>query len=153
MESDRRQRYLETFLQDRAPRAVRELIPIVNRWNEILASIPGLSKRHPGVHCRIANLSSGLLTVEADHPGWLQLLQWHQGELVERLQASFPVLAIKGVQFRLTRAGDPVERPNVVMPQPVRPELSPDEQAQLEHILQDLESLIQRKSGTTENSV
>lgn len=153
MENDRRQRYLETLLQGRAPTAVRELIPVVNRWNEILSSIPGLHKRHPGAHCRIAGLSGSVLTVEADHPAWLQLLQWHQGELVDRLGRAFPALGIRAVQFRLTKAGETVERPNVVMPDPVKPELSAEEQGQLDTILADLEALIRKKTKDGENSV
>lgn len=153
MENDRRQRYLESLLQGRAPAAVRELIPVVNRWNEILSSIPGLHKRHPGVHCRVSGLSGSVLTVEADHPAWLQLLQWHQGELVDRLGQHFPALGIRAVQFRLAKAGSPVERPNVVMPEPVKPELTAGEQAQLELILADLEALIQKKTKDGEQSV
>lgn len=152
MENDRRQRYLETLLQGRAPTAVRELIPVVNRWNEILSSIPGLHKRHPGAHCRIAGLSGSLLTVEADHPAWLQLLQWHQGDLVERLDRHFPALGIRAVQFRLTKAGETVERPNVIMPDPVKPDLSAEEQGQLDTILADLEALIRKKTKDGENS-
>jgi hypothetical protein len=152
MESDRRQRYLETLLQGRAPVAVRELIPVVNRWNELLASIPGLHKRHPGAHCRIAGLAGTVLTVEADHPAWLQLLQWHQQELVDRLGRAFPALGIRAVQFRLTRAGEAVERPNVVMPEPVKPELTPEEQTQLDGLLADLEALIRNKGKDGANS-
>lgn len=152
MENDRRQRYLESLLQGRAPTAVRELIPIVNRWNEILGSIPGLYKRHPGVHCRVAGLSGSVLTVEADHPAWLQLLQWHQGEIVERLAQHFPSLGVRAIQFRLTKAGSPVERPNVVMPDPVKPELSVEEQEQLDTILADLEALIRKKTKDGEKS-
>lgn len=153
MEHDRRQRYLETLLQGRAPTAVRELIPVVNRWNEILASIPGLYKRRPGAHCRISGLAAGVLSVEADHPAWLQLLQWHQGDIVQRLDQAFPVLHIRALQFRLTRAGDQVERPNVVMPDPVKPELTPEEQDQLAVILADLEDLIRKKGGNGEKSI
>lgn len=152
MENDRRQRYLETLLQGRAPTALKELIPVVNRWNEILSSIPGLHKRRPGVHCRIAALSGSVLTVEADHPAWLQLLQWHQGELVQKLEQHFPVLGIRAVQFRLTKAGSPVERPNVVMPDPVKPDLSAEEQEQLDTILADLEALIRSKGREGSNS-
>ncbi len=126
---------------------------MVNRWGEILSSIPGLHKRNPGAHCRISALVGGVLTVEADHPAWLQLLQWHQGELVERLDRAFPVLKIKAVQFRLPKAGDQVERPNVVMPEPVKPDLSPAEKAQLDTILADLEALIRKKAPGGEKSV
>ena len=152
MENDRRQRYLENLLKNRAPTGVRELIPVVNRWNELLATIPGLHRRHPGAHSRVGGLVSGVLTIEADHPAWLQLLQWHQSELVVRLAAWFPVLGIKAVQFRLSRAGEPVERPNVVMPDPVKPELTPAEQTQLDSIIADLEALIRKKTGDAENS-
>jgi|GEM_PF-1409431 hypothetical protein len=153
MESDRRQRYLETLLQGRAPAAVRELIPVVNRWNELLASIPGLHKRHPGAHCRISALAGGALTIEADHPAWLQLLQWHQGEIVERLKSSFPTLAIQTLQFRLTRPGEAVERPTVVMPDPVKAELSDDDKAQLADLVAELEDMIRKKTGAGEKSV
>lgn len=152
MEKDRRQRYLETLLQKRAPAELQELIPVVNRWNEILASVPGLSRRHPGAHCRIAGLAAGVLTVEADHPAWLQLLQWHENAIVDRLAAAFPILKIAAVRFRLVKAGDRVERPNVVMPDPVKPELSAEEQAQLDGILADLEDLIRKKGGAGGNS-
>jgi len=153
MEHDRRQRYLETLLQGRAAAPLKELVPVVSRWNDILSSIPGLYKRHPGAHCRIAGLAAGVLTVEADHPAWLQLLQWHQADLVERLARAFPDLAIRAVQFRLVRGGERIERPNVVMPEPVKPELSPEEQGQLDHILADLEDLIRKKTGGGEKSV
>jgi len=152
MDPDRRQRYLESLLRSRAPSAIQELIPVVNRWNELLASIPGLARRHPGAHCRVAGLSGTVLTVEADHAAWLQLLQWHERELVERLARGFPALGIRAVQFRLSRAGAPVERPTVVMPDPVKPELSAEEQAQLDTILADLEALIRRKGTEGPNS-
>lgn len=153
MEPDRRQRYLETLLQNRAPVAIRELIPVVSRWNEILGSVPGLHRRHPGAHCRIAALAGGVLTVEADHPAWLQLLQWHQGEIIDRLERAFPQLGIRAMQFRLVKAGDRVERPNVVMPDPVKPDLSPEEQGQLDVILAELEEMIQKKGRDGEKSV
>ena len=153
MENDRRQRYLEKLLQGRAPGTIRELIPVVNRWNEILGSIPGLYKRHPGAHCRISGLTAGVMTVEADHPAWLQLLQWHQGALVEKLAQAFPALGVKVVQFRLTRAGDPVERPTVVMPDAVKPELSPADREQLDSLIRELEEMIRKKTSTGENTV
>ena len=147
MENDRRQRYLENLLRGRSGGAVRELIPVVNRWNEILSSIPGLRKRHPAAHCRLSGLASGVLTVEADHPAWLQLLQWHQVELVENLARAFPELKIRAVQFRLTRAGDHVERPTVIMPDPVKPQLSIEEQAALDSLLAELEAMIRRNES------
>ena len=152
MELDRRQKYLENLLKAGTRGAVKALVPVVNRWDEVLTSIPGLNKRHPGTHSRIADLSAGLLTVEADHAAWLQLLQWHQGEILSRLQRSFPTLSIRALQFRLTRAGEPVERPNVVMPAPVKTQLSVAEQTQLDSLIGDLELLIGHKREAGESS-
>jgi hypothetical protein len=73
--------------------------------------------------------------------------------LVERLAATFPNLGIRALQFRLSRPGDVVERPNVVMPDPIKPDLSPEEQEKLDAILADLEALIRKKSRDGENSV
>lgn len=152
MDLERRQKYLEELLQKRAPEGVRELVPVVNRWNEILSSIPGLSKRHPGAHCRVGSLLGGVLTIEADHSAWLQLLQLHQGPLTERLSRAFPNLSIRAVRFRLSPPGQVIERPNVVMPDPVKPELSDEEQAHLAQVLSDLEELIAKKRRGDENS-
>ncbi len=152
MENDRRQKYLETLLQGRATATVKQLIPVVNRWNEVLASVPGLQKRHPGTHCRISALAGEVLTVEADHPAWLQLLQWHEGALRERLVAAFPSLGIRALQFRLTRAGDPVERPTTVMPDPVKAELTAEEKLQLEGLIAELETMIRKNPPKGENS-
>jgi hypothetical protein len=46
-----------------------------------------------------------------------------------------------------------VERPTVVMPDAVKPELSPEDKVQLDVLLKELEDLIREKSGAGENSV
>jgi predicted nucleic acid-binding Zn ribbon protein len=145
MDDDRKREYLERFLQSKNASGLKPLIPVVSRWNEILGSVPGLRKQNPGSHCRLSQLKDGLLTVEADHPAWLQLLQWHQGEILDRVRAAFPSLGIRSLQLRLIRAGETVERPNVVMPEPVKPELSGEEQEQMDEILAQLDAMIHKK--------
>jgi hypothetical protein len=41
--------------------------------------------------------------VEADHPGWIQILQTKQKPLLEAVRRGFPELAINGISFRLSR--------------------------------------------------
>ena len=81
------------------------------------------------------------------------MLQWHQGEVVDRVARAFPVLAVKAVQFRLTKAGDRVERPTVIMPEPIKAELLPEERAQLDSLLAEMEDLIRKKSAKPEKAV
>jgi hypothetical protein len=147
MDADRTQKYLESLLRRGDPAGVGQLMPLVSRWREVLASIPGLQKRRPDSHCRVSGLSAGVLSVEADHPAWMQLLQWHEREILQAVCSSFPVLKIRAVQFRLSKPGYPVERPTVVMPEPVKPALEPEEQERLDALLNEMEGLIRKNRG------
>ena len=55
------------------------------------------------VHSRIRELERGVLLVEADHPGWIQILQTKQRELLSAVQRRYPELNIRGIAFRLSR--------------------------------------------------
>jgi hypothetical protein len=55
------------------------------------------------VHSRIKELERGILLIEADHPGWIQILQTKQGRLLSAVQRRYPELNIRGVAFRLSR--------------------------------------------------
>jgi hypothetical protein len=56
-------------------------------------------------HSRIADLERGILLVEADHPGWIQLLQTKERELLKGVRSLFKELEIRGISFRLMRSG------------------------------------------------
>ena len=69
-------------------------------WSELLGSC-SLSR---GVsHSRIAELEKSVLLVEADHPGWIQLLQTKQRELLNAARRRFPEITLTGISFRLMR--------------------------------------------------
>jgi hypothetical protein len=55
------------------------------------------------VHSQIAELERGVLLVEADHPGWIQILQTRQREILAAVQRRFPQLDVLGIAFRLSR--------------------------------------------------
>ena len=54
-------------------------------------------------HSRIRELERGVLLVEADHPGWIQILQTKQGDLLSAVRRHYPELDIRGMAFRLSR--------------------------------------------------
>jgi len=54
-------------------------------------------------HSRICELEKGLLLVEADHPGWIQILQTKQHELLAAAQRRYPELDIQNIAFKLSR--------------------------------------------------
>jgi hypothetical protein len=55
-------------------------------------------------HSRVVDLDKGILIVEAEHPGWIQLLQLRQTKALEALSKRFPDLAFRGIAFRLAGA-------------------------------------------------
>ena len=56
-----------------------------------------------GEHSRPADIRHGILIVEAEHQGWMQLLQLQQDRILEEIARRFPELEIGGIAFRLSR--------------------------------------------------
>ncbi|MDR0584145.1 MAG: DUF721 domain-containing protein [Treponema sp.] len=54
-------------------------------------------------HSRIRELDRGILQVEADHPGWIQILQTKESKLLDDFQRHFPDLDISGISLMLSR--------------------------------------------------
>ena len=54
-------------------------------------------------HSRIAELEHGILLIEVEHPGWRQVLQTRQSQLLSTVQHRYPELTIRGIAFRLSR--------------------------------------------------
>jgi hypothetical protein len=69
-------------------------------WAALLENC-GLSRGIP--HSRIADLERAVLLIEADHPGWVQIFQTKQKELLNAARRRFPELGLGGISFRLAR--------------------------------------------------
>jgi len=54
-------------------------------------------------HSKIKELEKGVLFVETDHPGWIQILQTKQSELLSVVQRRYPELEVRAIAFRLNR--------------------------------------------------
>jgi predicted nucleic acid-binding Zn ribbon protein len=54
-------------------------------------------------HSRIAEFERNVLLIEADHSGWIQILQMKQQELLNNFQRRFPHMGVRGISFRLSR--------------------------------------------------
>ena len=65
-------------------------------------------------HSRIRELEHKVLVIEAEHPGWIQLLQTKQNQLLKYLQYTYPELDIHGISFCLSREpfSSPTEKAN-----------------------------------------
>jgi hypothetical protein len=70
------------------------------------------------------------LIVEAEHQGWMQLLQLDQDRILAEIQRRFPELEIRGIGFRLAKDG----------PEPEASRTDPDEVPKPVPVLQDMPS-------------
>jgi hypothetical protein len=85
-----------------------KMIHKAHGYSKLFASWAWITKKH-GIaaaadHSRIRELDRNILLVEADHPGWIQILQTKEHKLLADLQGQFPDLGIGGISFRLSRA-------------------------------------------------
>ena len=81
-------------------------------WEQLVAEVwPGKKNTEfaedaipaAAVHSRIRELEHEVLVVEADHPGWIQILQTRQAELLKTVRRKYPELNIRAIAFRLSR--------------------------------------------------
>jgi hypothetical protein len=73
---------------------------LFSSW-EVITEKNGISS--VASHSRIVELEKAVLLVEADHPGWIQILQTKQTYLLKTVIRRFPDLEIRGISFRLSR--------------------------------------------------
>ena len=89
----------------------RSTAGLFSSWTQVVAEVwsRDRGRTEPGdipaaaVHSRIRELERGVLLVEADHPGWIQILQTKQAELLSVVQRRYPGQGIRGIAFRLSR--------------------------------------------------
>lgn len=77
----------------------------VQGWSDFFGSWGKVAGPSIAAHSRPVDVRNGIVFVEAEHPGWIQLLQMNQHRILERLRSGFPELGISGIAFRLARDG------------------------------------------------
>ena len=81
---------------------------LFSSWAQIVAEAwPQEDAPAAGANSRIQELERGQLLVEADHPGWIQILRTKEKELLSIVQRRYPQLDIKDISFRLSRKLSP----------------------------------------------
>lgn len=73
---------------------------LLNSWRQTVESISRNGAKL-AAHSHVVDLKNGILLVEADHSGWIQLLQLHQNYILTGLRRKNPALTIASLAFRL----------------------------------------------------
>jgi len=73
---------------------------LFNSWTDITAK-HGIAAA--AEHSRIKDVNKGVLLVEMDHPGWKQIIQTKQSELLDDFRSLFPEMNISEISLILSR--------------------------------------------------
>jgi hypothetical protein len=91
---------LSTFLDEKLLNKARGYSRLFLFWTRITQKY-GIAAASD--HSQILDIQRGILIIEADHPGWIQILQTQEHRLLADLQHQFPELEIAGLSFKLSR--------------------------------------------------
>jgi predicted nucleic acid-binding Zn ribbon protein len=72
--------------------------PLFQGWKQIAGEALA-------AHSRLIDVHNGMLLVEVDHPGWLQMLQLRKTALLEAARRAAPQAGIEGIRTRLGGGG------------------------------------------------
>jgi hypothetical protein len=87
---------LASFFDERVLKTARGYSELFSSWQSIAGD-------NIAAHSRIRELEHSVVLVEADHPGWIQILQTREKGLLDTLHRRFPEQNITGISFRLSR--------------------------------------------------
>jgi hypothetical protein len=81
----------------------QQTIGAAQGYSDLFLSWESIAGEKLAAHSKIKELEHSVLLVEADHPGWIQILQTREKDLLDALRRRFPDQHITGISFRLSR--------------------------------------------------
>ena len=85
-------------LLEKGPPGALPFPSLFGGWEEIAG--PSLAE-----HCRAYEVRHHSLLVEADHPGWMQLLLIQKKAILSRIRQRFPQLGLRDIKVRVGASG------------------------------------------------
>jgi predicted nucleic acid-binding Zn ribbon protein len=86
---------LKDFLREKGWLAGNPYEPLFMDWKRIAGeALAG--------HSRLVDVQNGILLVEVDHPGWLQMLQLRKAAIMDAARRMAPLASVEGMRVRLS---------------------------------------------------
>ena len=92
--------FLSAIFDTNTQEKIKNSSKLFSAWEQ-LAGKHGIASA--AFHSRIQDIQKGVLQVEADHPGWVQILQTKIQPILLELQEMFPELGISGIAIKLSK--------------------------------------------------
>jgi predicted nucleic acid-binding Zn ribbon protein len=84
------------FLEDRGWDVGDPYSPLFTGWKQVVGE-------PLAAHSRLAEVEDGVLIVDVDHPGWLQMLAMRRKAVLEAARRAAPGARIEGLRARIAR--------------------------------------------------
>lgn len=72
-------------------------------YSPLFAGWPGVVGEELASHCSLVEVEDGVLVVEVDHPGWLQMVSMRRQAVLEAARRAAPGARITGLRARIGR--------------------------------------------------
>jgi len=73
---------------------------LLGTWKSVVSKVHKYGERL-STHTELIELKNGILLIETDHPGWIQILQLYSKFILTGLERAVPELKISSLAFRL----------------------------------------------------
>ncbi len=74
-----------------------------NPWQPLFEGWPQIAGEKLAAHSRLSDVQDGVLIVEVDHPGWMQVARLRQQALLEAARNAAPEAPLRGIRVVLKR--------------------------------------------------
>ena len=69
------------------------------RWSTFFSGWQKIAGTDIAAHSRVRDVKSGVVIVEVDHPGWLQMLQMKKEQILADMKKTYPELGIDNIRI------------------------------------------------------
>jgi len=95
---------IRRFLDGIGAKEGEEYVRLFSTWREIVSD-------RIADHAQPVDVRGRTLVVEADHPGWIQMVMMERTRIVDELRRRFPELGINGLSVRTASISAPQRTP------------------------------------------
>ena len=89
---------ITSLFENISPEKMKSVMNVLNGWKSTVGSIKSTSNKNLGeylvAHTKVIDLKNGILLVETDHPGYIQILQMYKDYILRGLKQKYPELEI-----------------------------------------------------------
>jgi len=72
-----------------------------NPWQPLFAGWPQIAGEGLAAHSRLSDVRGGVLVVEVDHPGWIQMARMRQDRILAAARKAAPDAVLEGMRVVL----------------------------------------------------